>query len=317
MPARPFPVLPDSLPFRPEPADGESFLGYLLRWAAAAAVPVPVLAERVGLSTAPGSRRLPPAVGLFLDGGETDRVAAASGLPRPVVDGMHLGRFAPGWLGFDSDTADRRLTLRRLVSHRRVLEGFSRYCPACLTERLGVWSVRWRLVASFACTAHESPLVSECRRCRRPPMPSSHGTAKAPLSGNALLSGNGVPDPHVCATVLSGGRRCGEVYAGPVPAPDPVLAATQRTVDRAIDAGDDDAALDLHALAAVQRAHRRHCKLPPPAGDGFVWAVAVRGDGTPDGADLDRLRGHLDAVRSRFSSDVERSPLVVAARRRR
>lgn len=233
-------------------------------------VPVPVLAERVGLSTGLGATRLPLATGVFLDGGETDRVAAASGLLRPVLDGMHVGRWAPGWLGFDADAADRRLALRRLVSSRRVLPGWSRCCPACLTDRPGVWSLRWRLVASFACTVHNVPLAERCRRCRRQVMcgnPDGHAHEPASLSRNAPLTGDRMPDPGACPATVSG-RRCGTPYAGPAPAPDPVLAATQPTVDRAIDAGDDAAALDLHALASVQRAHRHHCKLPPPAGTG-------------------------------------------------
>ncbi|MGO9154453.1 TniQ family protein [Mycobacterium sp.] len=110
----------------------------------------------------------------------------------------------------------------------------SRYCPSCLADNGGRWSLGWRTVWSFACLTHECLLASECPRC-----------AGAP---RRRIVSDVVPQPARCAAPLNAGSLhpvawCGaDLTLAPVVHLDhghPFLVA-QATINDVIDNGTVD-----------------------------------------------------------------------------
>jgi hypothetical protein len=92
---------------------------------------------------------------------EADRIAHATGADPQQLHDMTLMRFNGRALRIDE--------ARRQVS-RYVLWGRprgSRFCPACLAESGGRWSLTWRLGWSFACLIHHRLLADCCPECMR------------------------------------------------------------------------------------------------------------------------------------------------------
>lgn len=191
---------PRTLPIRVPIADGESMHSWL-----------EALARRYCISV----RELLPALGL-----ESPRRAYGliNGLDRPTLRlierqaGMDVGRlehavldrFAP--LGL-SDRARQGPPYRRWERWARA--SGSNFCPRCLAESGGRWSLSWHLIWSFACTRHEIVLASRCGSCNQVPRSGEnrfdhvidgcrccHATRANPRT----RSGPGVPRCHALLT---------------------------------------------------------------------------------------------------------------------
>ncbi|MDP7704884.1 TniQ family protein [Mycobacterium sp. TY815] len=145
------------LPVRVEPVEGEAIDSWLAAMTQAMDVSIGSIARSFGL----------PAVShplwiTWLDPGQIDAIAAAAGIPAPVVEAMTLSVYDGTALKLDPTT-------HRLDEHFPFgAVGFSRFCPACLSESGGRWQLRWRLGWTFACVRHNALLSEKCPQLSAP-----------------------------------------------------------------------------------------------------------------------------------------------------
>lgn len=145
---------------------------------------------------------------------------------REVISAMVLSHITDA-LGHCPDIPRRSVESMLWLDRRR-----SRFCPDCLAQTSGRWSLAWRLRWSFACVRHARLLADTCPSCQAPQRAVPFAVALIPI-------------PGLCANKLSGvhGRdvtRCGaDISSAPVLSLDqehPILEA-QRTIDAAVRTG--------------------------------------------------------------------------------
>lgn len=181
---------------------------------------------------------------------EKARLSEATGICDAVLREMTLERF--DGLAVTIRPGSRGLAL---PPNWRRMAG-SRFCPPCLRETGGRWSLSWRLPWSFACLRHQALLVEICPSCQVRPIP--RGPARAGAWPPGLCTGLKVQRRH--------GKReyCGCVLTGILPVPllaDGSVLDAQRYVDahlnldgRLADPGREAAE---HALAELFTLARR------------------------------------------------------------
>lgn len=215
-----------TLPIRLPPVAGEALDSWLEAMAHRLDTHLEDLLLAVGLGERDagigGSGRSP----ITLRPGELAAVAAATGVPAAQVDAMTLARYDGTALRLDSRT--NRVSRHHLWGRARG----SRFCPDCLAESGGRWSLVWRLGWCFACLRHRRLLADACPQCGRAQRQRPHPV-------------HVIPDPGHCAGPTAGGsglaaQRCGADLAlartTRLPEDHPVLIAQRHLLDT-IDSG--------------------------------------------------------------------------------
>jgi TniQ len=152
-----------TLPVRIAPLPGEALDSWLEALAYRMHMPVGDLLGSVGLKRSTVKEPGTPA-GHWMAGlrpEEAATIAVVTGAAEAQVLSMTLAAYDGRALIIDPAT--------RVVSKWRLWgRGVgSRYCPYCLTESGGRWSLAWRLGWSFACLRHRCLLADACPRCGR------------------------------------------------------------------------------------------------------------------------------------------------------
>jgi hypothetical protein len=211
-----------SLPLRFQPTEGEAIDSYIEAYAAQVGATFAEFEDAVGLERTSNSQRR----GWLVQLGEHELInlAAATGLPPDRLARMTLSHFDGRAVRVNA--SQRCLTYGVPWGYARA----SRFCPACLNDSDGRWSLTWRLGWSFACLKHFCLLAHHCPECGRPQRVRPH-------------AGGRMPRPGCCGNIAAGavGRspaRCGAnlELAAVLPLGDghPAIAA-QRAVYSVID----------------------------------------------------------------------------------
>ncbi|WP_100515233.1 TniQ family protein [Mycobacteroides abscessus] len=147
-----------TLPIRMEPVDGEALDSWLEALSFRLATTWGDLVAATGLPKPDGNRAFPPLIALLPE--EADALALATGKDPGFLQLLTLARYHRTGLAIRSGV---RLVDRTFPWSR---SRFSRFCPDCLRDSSGRWSLFWRLGWAFACETHRCLLVDECPRCR-------------------------------------------------------------------------------------------------------------------------------------------------------
>jgi hypothetical protein len=91
--------------------------------------------------------------------GESQTIAAATGIPSATVQAMTLAAYDGIALHLDTESH----CLETTFPYGPLT--WSRYCPECVDVSQGRWQLSWRLGWPFACTAHNRLLADSCPRC--------------------------------------------------------------------------------------------------------------------------------------------------------
>ena len=213
--------LPRRIPIRVDPQPGEALDSWLEALAARLEATFGELLDALGLRAA--AARCGVAVRerawfAAVTDDEARVLGAATATPAASWPAMTMAGTAV--------LAGEYTVLDRATAHRDGWRAGSWFCPACLAENGGRWSLRWRLGWVFACLHHRCLLVAACPAC-----------AAAPQLGAPRLAD--VPTPTACraraVTPCSPRQVCGaaltEATAMALPDDDPALHAAQRIED--------------------------------------------------------------------------------------
>ena len=289
-----------TLPIRLEPVPGEALDSWLETLAYRMHMPAGDLLSSLGLK-----RRLrmkapnePPSDWMIqLQPQEASTVSTLTGTTASQVMSMTLAVYDGRALLIDPETG--RINRRRLWGR----PAGSRYCPSCLAETGGRWSLSWRLGWSFACVRHRCLLADACPGCGRMQRIRRH-------------RGNRPIHPAHCSYPAPGrtaSTRCGTDLRDAVSlqfdAGHPVLRA-QRVILDIIEAGQasfgvyaDLPTASVDALADVRALAGR--ALAPPSADGlgrrlpgdlFALYQAAKAGSPPQGRRLYTLAPHAVAA---------------------
>jgi hypothetical protein len=186
-----------TLPLRVPPQPGEALDSWLEALAARHRAPFGDLIQALGLlgpATESGHTRQrptrpqrvnPPNWTIAVSDAEAAALAAACELDTDTVHALTLARY--DGIAVQLDTTGRRVIRHRLWSRAKG----SRFCPACLRENDGRWSLFWRLGWAFACTLHQCLLADTCSACDRPQRLASHPFRFIPQPGHCAQTGQG------------------------------------------------------------------------------------------------------------------------------
>lgn len=154
-----------TMPTRPDPTDGESLYGWVLRAAHRAGDGPAGTARRAGLVVAgeatPARLSVPPDDAL-------KRAALVTGIGKDRIEAMTLRTMAAG-MGFLMSGAARSLALSGVAS-----TAGSRCCPICVITN-GTWQLEWTSAAATVCLAHRVRLSAVCTVCGKPWLYGSRG----------------------------------------------------------------------------------------------------------------------------------------------
>jgi hypothetical protein len=181
-----------TLPLRVAPQSGEALDSWLEALAVRHRAPFGDLIQALGLATEseqarqrpPGSRRVnPPNWTVAVGDTEAAALASACELDTATVHDLTLARY--DGIAVQLDTTGRRVIRHRLWGRAKG----SRFCPACLRENNGRWSLSWRLGWAFACPRHRCLLADTCPACDRPQRLASHPFRFIPHPGHCAQNG--------------------------------------------------------------------------------------------------------------------------------
>jgi hypothetical protein len=153
-----------TLPIRIQPLPGEALDSWLEALAFRMQMPVGDLLHSVGLNhrNRPKEPGEPSADWMIqLKHEQAATIATLTGTTEEQVMSMTLATYDGKGLLIDRETG--QVNRRRLWGR----PAGSRYCPACLAETGGRWSLSWRLGWSFACLRHQCLLADACPGCGR------------------------------------------------------------------------------------------------------------------------------------------------------
>ena len=161
-----------NLPFVLTPVPGESFDSWFEAYAARLQVSTGDLAVGLGL---PGEY-LHTTIGTLLSRGVTPthlhRVAEATGLAATTLrDLFHRAGPAP--------TGGRSVVARAIRMAWAPAAG-TKFCPSCLADNGGRFSLAWRLPWTFFCLHHNEVLAAACPQCHQPPRARLIAAARRP-----------------------------------------------------------------------------------------------------------------------------------------
>ena len=253
-----------TLPIRLDPLPEEALDSWLETLAFRMHMPVGDLLRSLGLKrrTRLKAPEEPPADWMIqLQLQEAATLAALTGTTASQVMSMTLAVYDGRALLIDPTTG--RIVRRRLWGR----PAGSRYCPHCLAETGGRWSLSWRLGWSFACLRHQCLLADACPGCGR-------------MQRIRRYRGNIPIHPAHCSYPAAGrtpSTRCGTDLRDALPvrldAGHPALYA-QRVILDIIEAGQASFGVyaglptaSVHALADMKAIAGR--ALAPPSADGL------------------------------------------------
>jgi hypothetical protein len=147
-----------SLPLRLSPVEGESLLGYIVRYAHAFQFEPGDVVRALGLE--PAVDGVSPAArhGVSLSAEQLEHAALATGITTEVLEGMLLCRYVGR--AFDQ--------VPSAAAERQVWIWCSRFCPPCLREDRA-WRLAWQLGWTAVCVRHQTVLRVRCPDCARAP----------------------------------------------------------------------------------------------------------------------------------------------------
>ena len=149
------------LPFTLTPLPGESFDSWFEAYAARLQVTTGDLATALGLP----DEYLRTTIGVLLTDGVTPRhlqqIAAATGLGITSLPELF---HRPG----PTPAAGKPVVTRAMRSAWAPAAG-TRFCPACLADNGGRYTLAWRLPWTFFCLRHNQVLAEVCPQCHQPP----------------------------------------------------------------------------------------------------------------------------------------------------
>jgi predicted HTH domain antitoxin len=116
-------------------------------------------------------RKVPPDWTVVLDHDVADALSHATGVDPSVLTAMTLARY--DGVALKLNHARREVTRTQLWGRG----AGSRYCPQCLAETAGRWSLAWRLSWSFSCVKHLCLLADICPTCQGTPRTRHHWRA--------------------------------------------------------------------------------------------------------------------------------------------
>lgn len=156
------------LPLVNVPVRGESFTGWLTRYATRCHIPVGVLVDALGIpvrQSAIGAR--PVWADILVSDTAASAITETTGMPPSWLADTCLSRFDGTLLDFARlDQADET-SLRTVAQDQWVLTGRSRACPDCLAGD-GIWRTWWRLGLAGVCPDHHTVLADTCPACGHP-----------------------------------------------------------------------------------------------------------------------------------------------------
>ena len=165
-----------TLPVRFHPARGEAIDSFIEAYAARIGATSAEFELAVGLvPTHHRSRRIEWLVDL--ESSELQSLSTATALPTARFRQMTLSHF--DGRAVTVDPSRRCLTYGAPWGYARG----SRFCPACLADTSGRWSVSWRLNWSFACLIHCCLLAHLCPECGQRQRVRPHPATLEPRPG--------------------------------------------------------------------------------------------------------------------------------------
>lgn len=168
-----------TLPLRCAPIAGEALDSWIEAVGAQLRMPVGELLAALGLhGEFEPPRHWTPWMTL-LHPQQADRIAVITGVAPDVLHTMTLQHFDQRALVVDRD---RHRVNGSAIWGRNTSSG-SRFCPDCLRENGGRWSLEWRLGWSFACLTHRRLLVDFCPSCGSRQRHRTHPTRVIPIPG--------------------------------------------------------------------------------------------------------------------------------------
>jgi hypothetical protein len=147
-----------TLPIRVAPLDGESLESWLAAIALRLNVTWAELLHAVLPSRAQGGPR-PWFSEAVLDPDEVAAIATATGVRHDAVRDLTLAGARASWLEVD-DVARRVYTPWGQAARQR-------FCPQCIAQTNGRWSLEWRLPWITICVKHRCLLLNNCPECGR------------------------------------------------------------------------------------------------------------------------------------------------------
>jgi len=165
-----------TLPVRFHPAQGEAIDSYIEAYAARIGATSAEFERAVGLApTHHRSQRIEWLIDL--ESCELQSLSTATALPTARFRQMTLSHFDGRAVAVDPSR--RCLTYGAPWGYARG----SRFCPACLADTSGRWSVAWRLNWSFACLIHCCLLAHLCPECGQRQRVRPHPASLEPRPG--------------------------------------------------------------------------------------------------------------------------------------
>lgn len=255
---------PVRLPLIAEPEAGEGFCSWLNRAAVHSGCPPGTLARAIGLPLRVGwsdGARV-AMLGVILPTHSAQRVAAATGLEVDELKGMHLQRYDGAAVSLAGLKERDERTLARLARLQWILAFASRACPACLSERPGVWPLWWRLASAAVCPDHKVVLLDRCPTCAVPFQRGSVGKVRG-------LSCSTIPALDRCGSRTKHGTCSQHLPSMPTTGASAVAVTAQRTVLKMLAlSGHPSAVLDPPDTQVGRAAHDSGVD-DAPIGEGF------------------------------------------------
>jgi hypothetical protein len=301
-----------TLPLRLAPIDGESLLGYVLRYSHTFQLQPGDLLRAFALDGGTGSVAAAGRYGVCLSADQLRQAAFATGITTERLLEMLLARYAGR--AFDRSSLSAPVALARAAQGHEVLIWSSRFCPRCIRDD-GAWLLRWQLSWSVVCLRHGLLLERFCPQCGA--VPEIGVRARWSRDPQGTLT-----DPTLCWRRRERDLcRADLATAPPVSvASDPNLLAAQRRINEVLDtdtrptlAGAEADPLtylrDVRALCTLlhRHLHTAGCRSPGPRlldDPATASAVLAEALGLADLPDQARLTAALrDLANRRYRAD--------------
>lgn len=193
--------LPRANPIRLQVTEGESLHSYVHRLSARHDVTLGQTLSRLGLVPVTGVRQRPMVgFGIVMPDAQVQTFSFVSGVSESDTRDLLLSKFSGICLNLEDVTPDMPDSVRKASANEWAYFSGSHFCPDCLRETGGAWSLSWKLPWSFACVKHQALLHDECPECgQRPASGQQDGSLSPAFIGK-------VPKPGFCSNVLPLGQ---------------------------------------------------------------------------------------------------------------
>lgn len=190
--------LPRAFPVRLPVATNESLQSYVHRLSALHDVPLGQTLSRLGLVTEERPKSI-VGFGIVLPEDQVKSFTFVAGISESQTRSLLLSRFSGVSLSLDVAKLGMHDGVRKAAASEWAYFSGSHFCPDCLRETGGAWSLSWKLPWSFACVKHQALLHDHCPDCgQRPASGHRDGSLSPAFIGK-------VPRPGFCSNVLPPG----------------------------------------------------------------------------------------------------------------